>query len=237
MNRDEKAAVIDEITAQIQESEAVFAVDYRGITVTQAAELRTRLRDADTTFRVTKNTLTTIAADRADAGVLKDLLQGPTALAFVRGDVAAAAKTLADYQRETGGELLPFKGGSLNGEALDASQITALSKLPTRETLYQQLVYVVASPISGLARTLNALVGGLAIQLGQINEKKQSGEIPAGEAPAGFAAASTTDETPSSQAPAADDTSSDQDAEPPLDAPTTSDDPAEGAADIPTEEN
>ena len=234
MNRDEKSAVIDEITAQIQESEAVFAVDYRGITVTQAAELRTRLRDADATFRVTKNTLTEIAADRADASALKDLLQGPTALAFVRGDVAAAAKALADYQRETGGELLPFKGGSLNGEALSAEQVTALSKLPTREVLYQQLVGVVASPLTGLARTLNALIGGLAVQLGQINEKKLSGEIPAGEAPAGFEA--ITSDTPS-EAPAADDTSNDQDAEPPLDAPTTSDDPAEGAADIPTEEN
>lgn len=221
MNREEKAAVIDEIAGQIKESEAVIAVDYRGISVPQAAELRASLRGSDSTFRVTKNTLTVRAADKAEQEALKDLLNGPTALTFVKGDVAAAAKSLADFQKSAP-DLLPFKGGTLNGVAIDVEQIKALSKLPTREVLYQQLVGVVASPISGLARTLNALIGGLAIQLGQINEKKQSGEIPAGEAPAAAAA-------PAEAAPAAEATP-DQDAEAPV-APTTSDEPAEGADD------
>ena len=97
MNRDQKAAAIEEIAAQIRESDAVFAVDYRGISVPQAADLRTKLRDADATFRVTKNTLTERAADQAGAEALKELLAGPTALTFVRGDVAAAAKAIADY--------------------------------------------------------------------------------------------------------------------------------------------
>ena len=92
MNRDQKAAVIEEVAAQISESEAVFAVDYRGISVPQAAELRTRLRDADASFRIVKNTLTERAADRAGADGLKQLLEGPTAMTFVRGDAAAAAK-------------------------------------------------------------------------------------------------------------------------------------------------
>jgi large subunit ribosomal protein L10 len=109
LNRDQKAAAIEEIAVQIRESDAVFAVDYRGISVPQAAELRTKLRDADATFRVTKNTLTERAADQAGAEALKELLAGPTALTFVRGDVAAAAKAIADYQRT--GDLLPFKGG------------------------------------------------------------------------------------------------------------------------------
>src|SRR3954463_15570617 len=111
MNRDQKAAAIAEIAQNIQESDAVFAVDYRGISVPQAAELRTRLRDADTRFRVVKNTLTERAADQAGAESLKALLEGPTALAFVRGDAAAAAKAIADYGRTT--DLLPFKGGIL----------------------------------------------------------------------------------------------------------------------------
>lgn len=211
MNRDEKAAVIDEIADQIRESEAVFAVDYRGITVSQAAGLRDALREADATFRVTKNTLTILAADRAEQEALKDFLAGPTALTFVKGDAAAAAKAIADFQKAQP-DLLPFKGGTLNGATLDAAQLVALAKLPTREVLYQQLVGIVASPISGLARTLNALIGGLAIQLGQINEKKQSGEIPADADPAASAApaaeAAPAPEAPADDAaPAADDAS------------------------------
>lgn len=200
MNRDAKSAVIDEIADQIRESEAVFAVDYRGITVPQAAELRETLRSSESTFRVTKNTLTSLAADKAEQAILKDLLTGPTALTFVKGDAAAAAKAIADFQKAQP-DLLPFKGGTLNGAAIDAAQIGALAKLPTREVLYQQLVSLVASPISGLARTLNALIGGLAVQLGQINEKKQSGEITADADPA-TAAAPTTSDTPAEGADA-----------------------------------
>src|SRR5829696_2501136 len=86
MNRDEKAAVVDEVAAQIKESEAVFAVDYRGISVPQAAELRTRLTDAGARFRVVKNTLTELAADKAGAESLKEILDGPTAFTFVTAD-------------------------------------------------------------------------------------------------------------------------------------------------------
>jgi large subunit ribosomal protein L10 len=182
MNRDQKAAAIAEIAAHIDSSQAVFAVDYKGISVPQAAELRAKLRESDATFKVVKNSLTERAADEAGAATLKELLQGPTALTFVRGDVATAAKALADYGRAT--QLLPFKGGLMNGAALEVEQIRSLSRLPSREVLYGQLVGVVASPVSGLVRTLGALVGGLAVALGQVQEKKQSGEIPAGEAPA-----------------------------------------------------
>ena len=138
MNRDQKAAVIDEIAAEIEASEAVYAVDYRGITVSQAAEIRSQLSGADTTFRVVKNSLTERAADKAGAEDLKVLLEGPTALAFVRGDAAAAAKVLNDFSRTS--ELAPFKGGLLNGDALDVEQIKSIARLPTREVLYGQLV-------------------------------------------------------------------------------------------------
>jgi large subunit ribosomal protein L10 len=186
MNREQKAATIDAIAAEIDASEAVFAVDYRGISVPQAAELRTKLREAEATFTVVKNSLTERAADKVGAESLKPLLTGPTALAFVRGDAAMAAKAIADYARAT--QLLPFKGGLLGGEALEADQIRAISRLPAREVLYGQLVGIVASPVSGLVRTLNALLGGLAVALGQVQAKKESGEIPAGEAPAAEAA-------------------------------------------------
>jgi large subunit ribosomal protein L10 len=242
LNRDEKAVVIDEIADQIRESEAVIAVDYRGISVPQAAQLRESLRGADSTFRVTKNTLTLLAAGKAEQEALKDFLSGPTALTFVRGDAAAAAKAIADFQKAQP-DLLPFKGGTLNGAPIDAAQLGALAKLPTREVLYQQLVGIVASPISGLARTLSALIGGLAIQLGQINEKKQSGEIPAdadpiAAAPAAAAEAPVAEATPVVEAPPDDaapaaEATDDQDAEAPV-TPASSDAPAEGPDDAST---
>jgi large subunit ribosomal protein L10 len=150
----------------------VLAVDYKGISVPQAAELRTKLREADATFKVVKNSLTERAADEAGADALKALLQGPTALTFVRGDIATAAKALADYGRAT--QLLPFKGGLMDGAALDPEQIRSISRLPSRDALYGQLVGVVASPVSGLVRTLGALVGGLAVALGQVREQKEN---------------------------------------------------------------
>jgi large subunit ribosomal protein L10 len=202
MNRDQKAAAIAEIAANIDESEAIFAVDYRGITVAQVAELRTKLREADATFKVVKNSLTERAADQVGAESLKEYLSGPTALTFVRGDVALAAKAVADYARAT--QLLPFKGGLMGGTEIDVEQIRSLSRLPSREVLYGQLVGVVASPISGLVRTLGALVGGLAVALGQVNQKKEAGEIPAGEAPVAEvpAAAQETEAEPQAEAEA-----------------------------------
>jgi large subunit ribosomal protein L10 len=199
MNRDQKAVAIAEIAEKIDESQAIFAVDYRGITVAQVAELRAKLRENDATFKVVKNSLTERAADQVGAETLKDYLAGPTALTFVRGDAATAAKTVADYARAT--QLLPFKGGLMDGAPLDIEQIRSLSRLPSREVLYSQLVGVVASPISGLVRTLGALIGGLAVALGQVNEKKESGEIPAGAAPA--AAEPAVEEPAAAEEPAA----------------------------------
>jgi large subunit ribosomal protein L10 len=207
MNRDQKAVAIAEIASHIDESEAIFAVDYRGISVAQIAELRTKLRDADATFKVVKNSLTERAADESGAQALKEYLAGPTALTFVRGDIAVAAKAIADYARAT--QLLPFKGGMMGEEALDVEQIRSLSRLPSREVLYGQLVGVVASPVTGLVRSLGALVGGLAVALGQVREKKESGEISAGEAPAEEPAAAepaaeqSAAEEPAAEEPAA----------------------------------
>jgi large subunit ribosomal protein L10 len=183
MNRDQKAAVVAEVAAQIEGSEAVFAVDYRGISVPQAAELRTKLNEAGARFRVVKNTLTELAADRAGADSLKEVLEGPTAFTFVApegGDVALAAKALAQFRRET--DLLEFKGGVMGGEALTAEQIGAIARLPAKDVLHGQLVGMIASPITGLVRGLNALIAGLAIQLRQIADE---GMVPRGETPAG----------------------------------------------------
>jgi len=203
LNREQKAAAIKEVATQIQESEAVFAVDYRGISVPQAADLRTRLIDAGARFRVVKNTLTERAADQAGVESLKEFLEGPTAFTFVvaNGDVAVAAKALATFRRET--DLLSFKGGVMGGDPLSAEQLEALSRLPARDVLHGQLVGMIASPITGLVRTLNALISGLAIQLGQIAEQGLvGGEAAAEEPPAAEAngAPADAEEAPAEEA-------------------------------------
>jgi large subunit ribosomal protein L10 len=179
LDRAQKAAAIEEIAGQIQESDAVFAVDYRGISVPQAAALRTTLREANSTFRITKNTLTERAADQAGAEALKEHLEGPTALTLVRGDAAAAAKAIADFHRANG--ILTFKGGWMNGAPLTADEIIAISRLPSRDVLYGRLVGMVASPLTGLAAGLSNLISGLGRQLAQMAEQ---GLVGGADAPA-----------------------------------------------------
>jgi large subunit ribosomal protein L10 len=218
MNRDQKSVVIDEIAASITSSSAIFAVDYRGITVEQARELRTRLREADATLRVVKNSLTERAADKAGVEQLKPLLEGPTALTFVRGDSALAAKSIADFARVT--QLLAFKGGMMDGATVSPAEIATISRLPSRQVLYGQLTGLVATPISGLARTLNALVAGLAVQLGGIlGQREAAGEkVPAAGVPAPAATQTADDSGDAPAAPAADE-SSDASDEPAAEAP------------------
>jgi large subunit ribosomal protein L10 len=180
MNKEQKAAAIEEVAGAIQEAGAIFAVDYRGISVPQAKELRTALTDAGARFRVVKNTLTERAADQAGAESLKELLEGPTAFTFVAedGDVALAAKALAQFRRQN--QVLEFKGGTMGGEALTIDQIESLARLPGRDQLHGQLVGVIASPITTLVRGLASMISGLAIQLQQIQEQ---GLVGGGEVP------------------------------------------------------
>ena len=224
MNKAEKAVAIEEITAQIKESEAIFVVDYRGMTVPQAADLRGKLREADTSLRVVKNTLTIRAADAAGAEELKPFLAGPTAIAFVRGDAALAAKEIAAVQKEH--EILAFKGGTMGGRAISLEEVTALSKLPSREVLIGQLVGLTAAPLVGLVRGLGGLIGGLASQLGQIRDQGLVG----GSAAAAPAEAAPTEEASTDDAAAQDAPAEEESA---VEAPTADagDEPAAEAAD------
>jgi large subunit ribosomal protein L10 len=180
MNKEQKAEKVAQIATAIRESEAVFAVDYRGISVPQAAELRTKLIEAGARFSVVKNTLTERAVDDVGADTLKEILEGPTAFTFVaaEGDVAMAAKALSQFRRAH--EVLEFKGGIMSGEPLSIEQIESIARLPALEVLHGQVVGVLASPITGLARGLNQMIAGLAIALGQIQaEGKLGAEEPA----------------------------------------------------------
>src|ERR1035437_6441958 len=162
MNRDEKTAVVEEIAGQIGSAEAIFAVDYRGISVSQVADLRDKLREADAKFRIVKNSLTERAADQAGL---------------------AGAKALHDTARAL--NLLDFKGGLLNGDVLSADDVRSIARLPSRDVLNAQLVGTIAAPLSGLVRTLNALIVGVAIQLKAIADQGLvSGTAPPAAAPA-----------------------------------------------------
>ncbi len=202
MNRDEKAQAIEEIAAQIEGAEAIFAVDYRGISVPQAAELRGKLREADASFRVVKNRLTKRAAEQAGEDRLSEWLQGPTALTFVRGDTAQAAKAISTFNKEH--EILAFKGGFMDGLDLDEEKFKSIARLPARDVLNGQFAGVIASPLTGLVRGLGSMIQGLALQLGQIAEKG----LVSGEGSADSAAGPVADEGPSSSQAAGDDPSS-----------------------------
>ena len=182
MDREQKTAVVKELADELKDSQAIFAVDYRGMSVPQAAELRSGLRDADARFRIVKNRLTLRAADAAGTEALKEHLEGPTALAFVKGDAALAAKTIFRLGSEW--ELLDYKGGLMDGQVLDADSFKAIARLPGREQLNAQFAGIVASPITGLVRGLGSMIQGLALQLGQVAEQGLvTGEAPADEPP------------------------------------------------------
>lgn len=169
MDRERKTAVVEEITAQLSEAGSIFAVDYRGIGVSEAAELRAKLAEADASFRVVKNRLAKRAAESAGTTELADLLEGPTALTLVKGDPVVAAKAIADFAAAH--EVPTYKGGIMDGAALDPDQFKRIARLPGVEVLQGQLVATIASPITGVTRGLNQLLAGLASQLGQIQDQ------------------------------------------------------------------
>jgi large subunit ribosomal protein L10 len=252
MNRDEKAAVIEEVAAQIRDSEAIFAVDYRGLSVKDAADLRGRLIEAGATFRVIKNRLTIRAADQAGAETLKELLEGPTAFTFVmpEGDAALAAKALAQFRRQT--DTLAFKGGQMNGAPLTADQIESISRLPARDVLNGQFVGVLASPLTTLVRGLAGMISGLASQLQQIQEQglvtgaapepeagEESAEAPSAEAQESEAEESAEAPSAEAQEPEAEESAEAPSAEaqePEAEAPAEPEAPAEEeSSDTPSE--
>ncbi len=178
LDRQEKEAVVAQLGEEMSEAESIFAIDYRGISVSQSAELRGALREADASFRVVKNRLTKLAAEKA--GVAE--LEGPTALTFVRGDTAMAAKAITTFNREY--EVLTYKGGLMGDMVLDEDRFKEIAKLPSRDALNAQLAGIVASPIVTLTRGLGSMIQGLAIALSQVAEQGLVGGSAEAEAPA-----------------------------------------------------
>lgn len=183
MQREQKAAAVAAIGTELERSSAVFAVDYRGISVSQAAELRGRLSEADASLSIVKNRLAKRATADAGASELDEHLVGPTALTYVRGDAVVAAKAIADFVKRHG--VPTYKGGMMDGAALSPEQFTEIARLPGIDQLRGQLVGLTASPLTGVVRTLNQLIQGLASQLGQLAEQGLPDGDAAGGAEAG----------------------------------------------------
>ena len=218
MNKEQKAAAVEEIAERLNEAEAIFAVDYRGISVPDAAELRASLREADATFRVVKNRLAKRAAEQAGTTELQELLDGPIALTFVKGDAVVAAKAIATFARQH--DVLEYRGGLMDGNPLDPEQFGAIARLPALDVLHGQLVGMTASPLTGLTRGLASMLSGLAVAMGEIAEKGLVGdgeEPPAEEEKAEEPAAQqeqATDE-PAAEAETSEETESEETEETP----------------------
>jgi large subunit ribosomal protein L10 len=217
--RPEKVAVVDEVRSRLSGSSGAILTEYRGLTVSELAELRRTLERAGGDYKVYKNTLVRLAVADGPQAELRDLLTGPTAIAFVQGDVSAVAKALRDFSRTNPN--LVVKGGVVGSGLLSASDINVLADLPSRDTLLAQFAGALAAPLQQLAGLMQALPRNLAYGISALVDQRQAGgetletpaeaeapapaeaEAPAADAPAAEAPAPAEAEAPAADAPAA----------------------------------
>jgi large subunit ribosomal protein L10 len=175
--RPEKVAVVDEVRGKLTEADAALLTEYRGLTVKQLADLRRQLRPAGGEYKIYKNTLVRFAARDVVEDRLDALLTGPTAIAFVRGDVAAAAKALRDYSRTN--QALVLKGGLLGATLVSPKDIEALADLPSRDVLLAQIAGAFQAPLAQLAGLLQALPRNFAYGLKALIDERGGAPEPA----------------------------------------------------------
>jgi len=170
--RPDKVAIVEEITAKLNDSVAVFVSEYRGMSVGALADLRGPLREAGAEHKVYKNTLARLAAAAAGSDALVEHLSGPTALTFVTGDSVAAAKALVD-QAKTNRALI-VKGGLLGDSPMTADDVRALASLPSREELLANLAGALQAPLVKTAGLLQALPRNFAYGLSALIEQQEA---------------------------------------------------------------
>jgi large subunit ribosomal protein L10 len=168
--RADKVAVVQEIGTKLADAQAVFVTEYRGLTVSQLAGVRNALRPADAELAVYKNTLAKLAVREAGLDGLDELLVGPTALTFVRGDVAGAAKALRDSSKTL--PSLVIKGGVLGTATLSESDVLVLADLPSRDELLARFAGALQAPLVKTAGLLQALPRNFAYGLSALIEKQ-----------------------------------------------------------------
>ena len=203
MQKSEKERVVAELTERLQGAETLIVADYRGLTVTQIAELRGKLYEHGARFSVVKNSLTKRAAESAGIEPLLALLEGPTAIAFLEsdGDPVAVAKALDEAVRA---DTITLKGGLLEGAEIGADDLKQLAKLPPADTLRAQLVGAVAGPVTAVvglfAAPMRELVGVIDARIRQLEE--QGGAEPPAEEPQAEAEPAAEQEAPAEEPPA-----------------------------------
>lgn len=171
MARPEKVAAVEEIRQHLEESQAVFVTDYRGLTVSEMTQLRRKLREVGAEYKVVKNTLTRLAASEVDVEALDPLLVGPTAVAFAKEDPVGAAKALSEFAKES--RILEIRGGLLEGKLLQVDDVQALADLPPREVLLAQVVGGMQAPIAGFVSVLQGTLRNLVYALNAVREQKE----------------------------------------------------------------
>lgn len=218
MKKEQKQQVVEELTARLKAAETLLVADYRGLTMPQIDELRTRLLSSGARFTVVKNTLTRRAAEAAGADALLALLDGPSAIAFLDadGDMVAAAKALADAAKET--RVLEIRGGVMQGRAVTADEVETLAKLPPADVLRGQVLGAIVAPLTALAGLLNAplqnFVGLIDARIEQLGGEEEpaveAAPEPEAEAPAEEPQAETEDEPAAEESPDEETTTSEE---------------------------
>jgi large subunit ribosomal protein L10 len=167
----QKAETVVALKKTLEESKGAILTEYRGLSVADITSLRRKLRPLDAEFHIVKNTL----LKRASDGIIENegfnqLLEGPTAIGFIKGESAATAKAILDWAKDH--KTFVIKGGYVEGRLLSADQVIALSKLPTKEVLIAQMLGSLNSPITGLVGTLNGILSNFVFTLQAIADQK-----------------------------------------------------------------
>jgi large subunit ribosomal protein L10 len=170
--RAQKAAEVSELTEEIGKANNAFLIDFKGITVPQVTELRKQVRETKSGYVVVKNTLALIALKDSPIVAMREQFTGPTAIAFNAADAVALAKALTKFAKDV--PAVRFKGAMLNGQVVPTEQIQTIATLPSREELVSKLLFVLQSPIRGLATVLQANIRNLAVVLGQIEKQRST---------------------------------------------------------------
>jgi len=178
----DKERVVAELVERLRASDTLIVADYRGLTMSEIDGVRTELLKHGARFSVVKNTLTKRAAEQADVPSLVELLEGPTAIAFVlEGDMVAVAKTLNDTARQT--KVLSLKGGLLQGEPVSAEEVQKLAALPPTDVLQSQVLGAVIGPLNAIVGLFTAplrdVVGVLDARISQLQEQGETVEAEA----------------------------------------------------------
>ncbi len=216
MKKEDKERVVAELTERLRSTETLLVADYRGLTMPQIDELRSKLIEHGARFAVVKNTLTKRAAEAAGSDTLLALLEGPTAIAFLEsdGDPVAVAKALVDAARDT--RVLDIRGGMLEGRPIEAAEIESLAKLPPLDVLRGQVLATVIAPLTGIVALFTAPLQDLyGLIDARIEQLEAQGDTSAASAPEAEAAAESEAEavTPTENPPDSDASASESEQE------------------------